>query len=129
MISRPVQSDMGHSFTVLFVEDLAAMRELVAHMLGRQGYTILTAADGYEALRILVERPVDLLLTDIRMPGISGVQLAAQAKLIRPHLRVLYTTGYAEEARDPSVLRYGKLLPKPLRPAELAWEIEQALMA
>lgn len=62
---------------------------------GRNGaltdeYTVLTASTGYEALRVLVERWLDLLITDVVMPGISGFELARQAKLMRPHLHVIY---------------------------------------
>lgn len=117
---------MAASHTVLFVEDEPAMRELVRHILSAKGFTVLLAKDGYEATIILAERAVDLLLTDIVMPGISGFELAMQAKLMRPDLKVLYTTGYSEQAKGGGI-RYGKLLPKPLRPAELVWEISQAL--
>lgn len=117
---------MAASHTVLFVEDEPAMRELVRHILSAKGFTVLLAKDGYEATGILAERAVDLMLTDIVMPGISGFELAMQAKLMHPGLKVLYTTGYSEQAKGGGI-RYGKLLSKPLRPAELVWEINQAL--
>jgi CheY-like chemotaxis protein len=117
---------MAPPYTVLFVEDEPAMRELVLHILSAKGFNVLLAANGYEATGILAERAVDLMLTDIVMPGISGFDLAMQAKLMRPGLKILYTTGYSDQAKGGNV-RYGKLLPKPLRPAELVWEINQAL--
>jgi len=55
--------------TILVVDDEAQQRELVARILTDPDHRVLTAADGYEALRILEERPVDLLLTDVKMPG------------------------------------------------------------
>ena len=58
------------------------------------GYRVLTAADGNEAIRIILAEPVDLLFTDIIMPGMNGYELACAAKSIRPELRVLYTSGF-----------------------------------
>lgn len=118
---------MAGPFTVLFVEDEHAMRELVRDILSQKGFVVLTAADGDEALRLLTGRHIDLLLTDIVMPGMDGFQLATQAKLIRPHLKVLYTSGYAQKAAGRDELQHGKLLPKPLRPAALVWEINALL--
>lgn len=118
---------MERQYTVLVVEDETALREFVLELLSSKGFTVLSAADGFEAIRILAERTVDLMFTDIVMPGISGFQLAQQAKLMRPALKVLYTTGYAqEEARQ--TLRHGKLVRKPLRAAEILSEIRAALV-
>ena len=103
------------------------MRELVREVLSQRGFVVLTAAGGEEALRLLTEHHVDVLLTDIIMPGMDGFHLASQAKLVRPHLKVLYTSGYAQKAAGRDELRYGKLLPKPLRPAALVWEINALL--
>ena len=116
---------MTVQFTILFAEDDTLVRNAVIELLRQHGFRALVAEDGYEAIRLLMEHPVDLLFTDVVMPGISGFELARQAKLIRPDLRVLYMTGHAEqEARG---LRYGKLLLKPLRAAEILAEICQAL--
>lgn len=118
---------MPRPYTVLFVEDETAIRELVMEILSKKGFLAVSAADGYEALRILAERHVDVLLTDIVMPGISGFQLASQAKLMRPRLKVLYVTGYGDQAAGAKDLRQGKLLPKPLRPTALVWELNALL--
>jgi len=128
--NRPPQvlfSYMDRPYTILFVEDEVALRELVMHLLSEEGFVVLTAADGHEALRILAERHVDVLFTDIVMPGISGFQLASQAKLMRPNIKVLYVTGHAQTATGGNDPRHGKLLPKPLRPALLVWEINTLL--
>ena len=118
---------MTYRPTILFVEDESDLRDLVSEVLSDKGFDVLVASDGYEAIRILIEHHVDLLVTDIVMPGISGFELAHQAKLMRPRLRVLYTTGYAEQSRHG--IRYGKLLQKPVRPAELVSEVREALAA
>ena len=120
---------MPRPFSILFVEDDRAVRELVRDMLSREGFFVVTARDGYQALCVLMEHHVDLLLTDIVVPGISGIELAKQAKLIRPHLKVLYTTGQGEEAADGQDMRGGRVLPKPVRPAALLSEITTALSA
>ena len=117
---------MAPRYTILFVEDEAALRELVVQILTPLGFEVLVAADGYEAIRFLVERPVDLLFTDIVMPGLNGFDLAAQAKLLRPDLKVLYATGYAVQERRQAI-RHGKLLRKPLRADQLAAEVNLAL--
>ncbi len=105
--------------SILVVDDEPALRELLATTLSEPGYTVHVAADGYEALCILVEHPVDLLLTDVVIPGISGFELARQAKLMRPQLHVIYTSAYYDRADDGDGPIYGDLLPKPLRTRDL----------
>src|SRR5690348_11086435 len=85
---------MVRQLTILLVEDASAVRDAFVEILRARDCKILTAADGYEAIHLLTLHYVDLLLTDIKMPGLSGYELAAQAKLLCPFLKVLYTTGY-----------------------------------
>lgn len=123
-MARVEGDDMGRPFTILLVEDDSAVREVVVEILSAKRFHVLVAADGYEAIRVLVEQHVDVMLTDIMMPGLSGYELAAQAKLIRPSLEVLYTSGYDGQAAGRDMAgRYGKLLPKPVRADELIDEI------
>lgn len=122
-----VQPGMARKYTILFVEDDPALLDLVLEILSTEGFNAIGAADGYEAIRILAERHVDLLLTDVVMPGLSGFDLARQAKLIRPTLQILYTTGHGDQVRGRGGVRHGKVLSKPLRPADLVSEINQAL--
>ncbi|WP_157091373.1 PAS domain-containing protein [Methylobacterium nodulans] len=85
--------------TVLVVEDDATVRALVIEVLQELGYQALEAPDGPAGLRLLQSNVhVDLLITDVGLPGINGRQLADQVRLFRPHLRVLFMTGYAENA-------------------------------
>jgi signal transduction histidine kinase len=85
--------------TVLVVEDDDTVRTLVVEVLGELGYATREAPDGPSGLRILQsEARIDLLVTDVGLPGLNGRQLADQARLARPDLKVLFMTGYAENA-------------------------------
>ncbi|HWZ29431.1 MAG TPA: response regulator, partial [Gemmatimonadales bacterium] len=97
------------SETVLIVEDVTAVRGVAREMLERSGYRILEAANGDAALRLAAKHhgPIDLLLTDVVMPGISGRQLAEQLVELRPQIRVLYMSGYTDDA----VVTHGMLEP------------------
>jgi len=89
----------GHE-TILLVEDEVTLRGLVKQYLQNQGYTILEAIDGPAAIRISAEhpRPIHLLLTDVIMPGINGRELAKRITAERPETKVLYVSGYTENA-------------------------------
>jgi CheY-like chemotaxis protein len=83
--------------TVLVVEDEPVVRGVILEMLGEQGYRTLEAVDGPSGLRILrTQQRVDLLVTDVGLPGMNGRQLADQARETRPGLKILFITGYAE---------------------------------
>ncbi|HMP42978.1 MAG TPA: PAS domain S-box protein, partial [Roseiflexaceae bacterium] len=86
------------SETILLVEDDAQLRGLALRILRDQGYRVIEAHDGREALRIAHEatHPIDLLLTDIILPHVSGTELAFQLQSVHPAMRVLYTSGYTE---------------------------------
>ena len=83
--------------TVLVVEDEPVVRGVIVEMLGEQGYRTLEAVDGPSAIRILrTDARIDLLVTDVGLPGMNGRQLADQARETRPELKILFITGYAE---------------------------------
>jgi PAS domain S-box-containing protein len=83
--------------TVLVVEDEPVVRGVILEMLGEQGYRTLAAVDGPSGLKILrTDQRIDLLVTDVGLPGMNGRQLADQARETRPGLKVLFITGYAE---------------------------------
>jgi CheY-like chemotaxis protein len=113
--------------TILLVDDETELREVLVSILTEPGHAVLTASDGYEALRVLIERPVDLLITDLKMPGISGFELGRQAKLMRPKLHVIYISGSEGAARYPQGPTYGRVLHKPVRASELLVEVARAL--
>jgi CheY-like chemotaxis protein len=88
---------VGTGETVLVVEDEPVVRAVILEMLAEQGYRTLEAVDGPSGLQILRERErIDLLVTDVGLPGMNGRQLADQARETRPDLKILFMTGYAE---------------------------------
>lgn len=89
----------GRSGTILLVEDSDVVRDVIARMLEGDGFTVLPASGGEEALSIARRKDVsiDLLLTDIVMPEMSGVELADRMERECPDTRILFMTGYAEE--------------------------------
>ncbi len=96
VVSPP--ADLRHG-TVLVVEDDPDVRAHSANLLRELGYDVLEAEDGAAALSILQAGPaIDLLFTDVGLPGMNGRELAERARRLRPHLKVLFTSGYAQEA-------------------------------
>ncbi len=97
---RPAPAATGTGEVVLIVDDEATIRMLVAEVLAEAGYASIEAADGAAALRILEsDARVDLLVTDVGMPGgLNGRQVADAARVLRPGLKILFITGYAENA-------------------------------
>jgi hypothetical protein len=117
--------------TVLVVEDEGPVREVARRILAESGYAVLSAPDGSEALRICREHegPIDLLLTDVVMPGLSGPELVEQARLLRPDMRALYVSGYPEDflARRHDVDKATTLLGKPFTAQTLLRVVRFAL--
>jgi PAS domain S-box-containing protein len=121
----------GGGETILLVEDDDSVRANAKTQLESLGYRVLAAGDGPEALEILREgRPVDLLFTDVVLRGgMNGPQLAEAARRLRPALKVLYTSGYAEGALG-SARQHGRridLLSKPYRRHDLAVKLRRVL--
>jgi PAS domain S-box-containing protein len=107
----------GGNETVLLVEDTESLREMIREVLEEQGYTLLQASHGEEALALARDHkgPIPLLLTDLVMPRLGGADLARQLASLRPEMRVLYMSGYTDGAISrQGVLRKGSaLLEKP----------------
>ncbi|MDE2007922.1 MAG: response regulator [Rhodospirillales bacterium] len=101
--------------TILVVDDDPEVREIVAEILEDYGHRVLPADGGAEALRILEDRPeIELVITDVRMPDISGLELAARARRAREGLKVILISGYFM-AQDVGM----RVLLKPFRMSEL----------
>ena len=123
-------SQPGSGERVLVVEDEAVVRDLIVEVLSEQGYRVLEAIDGPAGLRILQSpEPIDLVITDVGLPGLNGRQLADQARVTRPNLKVLFITGYAEGATISSgFLEPGMaILTKPFTPDVLMNKIRVIL--
>jgi nitrogen-specific signal transduction histidine kinase/ActR/RegA family two-component response regulator len=90
----------GGSETILVVEDEMSVRKLAAEFLGSNGYRVLEAQDGGEALQVCEEHraPIHLLMTDVVMPGMSGRELAVRLVGARPEMKVIYVSGYTDDA-------------------------------
>src|SRR5258708_38774442 len=118
---------MAAPFTILVVDDEPDLRDAVAQLLTAHGLRALTAPSSYHALQTLAAQHVDVLLTDIVMPGKTGVELAAEAKRLRPEIKVLFVTGYAHRSTEQAAMRLGKALFKPLRAPEIIREVRSLL--
>jgi CheY-like chemotaxis protein len=118
--------------TVMLVEDDASVRALSQRALERAGYAVVVARDGLEAVAVAErhEGVIDLLVTDVVMPGMRGPEVATRLREQRPGLRVLFVSGYAEDAVGPDgVLAFGAFLAKPFRTAELVARVAALLAA
>jgi PAS domain S-box-containing protein len=122
---------LGGSETILLVEDEEAVRAIAKRVLAARGYTLVEAADGEAARRKAHEHegPIHLLVTDVVMPRMSGRELACELAHARPGIKVLYTSGYTDDA----VIRHGVLeagvayLQKPFTPDLLAQRVRDVL--
>jgi PAS domain S-box-containing protein len=124
-----VESPGGQHEVVLVVEDEGVVRLLIVELLNDLGYHALEAADGPSALRILQSaQRVDLLVTDIGLPGLNGRQLADAARERRPNLKTLFMTGYAENAAAKSFLASGmEIIAKPFTMDILSIKIREMI--
>ena len=117
---------------ILVVDDEPALRTLLTRILDREGYQVLEAPGGLEALELFetADPPVDLILSDVIMPRLNGVELVQRARAVRPDVAVLLLSGFTPAA----IARHGlettddlRLLQKPVEPSELLAAVEAAL--
>lgn len=122
---------VGGGETILLVEDNEAVRRIAGRMLGNLGYTLISAASGEEAVHRFEEAggKVDLLLTDVVMPGIDGPELAGVLRASREDLKVIYASGYPEShaRRLADMATCDSLLNKPFTQRELSEKIREVL--
>jgi two-component system, cell cycle sensor histidine kinase and response regulator CckA len=110
------------------VEDEDVVRRLVKQVLEQSGYAVLEARDGHEALELGRSRAIDLLLTDMVMPKLGGLEVATALREAKPELKVIYMSGYAEGVLEPGVLGSGTaLLEKPFSFAALTEKVRGLL--
>jgi CheY-like chemotaxis protein len=122
---------LGGSETILVVEDEAGVRELACQFLRVKGYNVLEAEGGLNALEIARRHPgtIHLLLSDMVMPKMSGGELAAQLKAIRPETRIAFMSGYSEFSRGDLGKGFPEapVLQKPFSPASLVEIVREVL--
>jgi CheY-like chemotaxis protein len=133
-ISPPAQTAVSaNTETILVAEDEPAVRDLITRVLSRQGFNVLSAASGEDALTVSGTHPgrIHLLLTDMVMPGVSGRDVADRVRKERPGTRVLFMSGYTEEVDRLSDAEGGTatLMPKPFTPQSLERRVRELLDA
>jgi two-component system cell cycle sensor histidine kinase/response regulator CckA len=129
---RPAATAPGGG-TILVAEDSEGVRRLVVHVLTRCGYAVLEAATGEEALAIAERHggPIRLLVTDVVLPGLNGREVAERLQVERKGLRVLFMSGYNEDAVLAAGVRQAAVdfLDKPFTPRQLEEKVEELLGA
>ena len=117
--------------TVLIAEDEDIVRRLAANVLSREGFHVVTAADGAEALRLYEDfgGPLDVLLTDVVMPGVGGRELAQRIRELDPALPIVFMSGYTGPAggADLGALERSEFLQKPFSPRVLIETVRRAI--
>ena len=129
--AKAKKDELWGSGTVLLVEDEPTVRSVAERALTRHGYTVITADNGEDALEILAKNePIDLLISDVVMPGMDGPTMVREARESRPELKILFMSGYAEEQLRKSIdIENVNFLPKPFSVTDLAEAARRAVMA
>jgi len=114
---------------ILVVDDEASIRDLCARVLGRAGFDVIVAAGGDEAVGRLRDTAFDAVITDIRMPGLSGLEVLNVAKRTRPGIRVVLITGFGTPQTLDRARQGGadRILTKPFNPVELLTAVRDVL--
>ena len=117
--------------TILYAEDDDSMRRFFASALEKAGHHVIACDDGERALRALrfADGAFDMLLTDIMMPGLDGIELAKQAEELSPGIRIMFITGFSAVAKNDPALSESKVLSKPVHLRQLVDEIERLIAA
>jgi hypothetical protein len=130
---RSAEPQRGHGEIILVVEDEAAIREVTRRILDRNGYHVVTAAGGQEALHVLAGEleHIDVLLTDVIMPQMQGKELASKVRILQPTAQVVFMSGYTEGLLGvQGVLEPGvHLIEKPFSEVTLLTEMHEVLTA
>jgi two-component system cell cycle sensor histidine kinase/response regulator CckA len=128
-VGKAKKDELWGSGTVLLVEDEPTVRSVAERALTRHGYKVVTADNGEDALEILRgEDHIDLLISDVVMPGMDGPTMVREARKSWPHLKILFMSGYAEEQLRKSIdIENVNFLPKPFSVTELAEAARRAV--
>lgn len=117
--------------TILYAEDDADMRRFFEKALEKAGHSVIACSDGERALRALkfADGAFDLLLTDIMMPGVDGIELAKQAEILSPGIKVMFITGFAAVAMGDARAAEQTVLSKPVHLRQLVSEVDRLIAA
>ncbi len=130
-VGKAKQDELWGSGTVLLVEDEPMVRTVAERALTRHGYKVVTADNGEDALEILGRgEPIELLISDVVMPGMDGPTMVREARKSWPDLKILFMSGYAEEQLRKSIdIENVNFLPKPFSVTDLAAAARRAIAA
>ncbi len=132
-IKQPVQTAAHGSETILVVDDEEVVRGFVCNCLRENGYNVLDASNGKEAISVAMKNnpSIDLLVTDVMMPEMDGIELAGNMRKTHPDLKVMFISGYAEDLPDrcSGLLQATQLLQKPVNIDTLLTTVRQILLA
>lgn len=130
-VSAPeeTESDLTGTSRILLVEDEDAVRTFSTRALTNKGYEVLTAEHGEAGLAVFKEldKPIDLLITDVMMPGMDGPTLAKEIRAVTPNLKIIFVSGYTEEKLKDTLGEGIYFLPKPFTLKQLATKVKEVL--
>src|SRR5690625_2766675 len=117
------------AYTLLLVDDERSIRETLKIILESAGYRVITAQDGFEALDYLHENMVDILITDLRMPVMGGIELMKKALEVDPYLETIFISAYADIKSAVKALKLGAFdyIEKSFTTEELIFTVEKAI--
>jgi DNA-binding NtrC family response regulator len=118
---------MKNTITILIVDDEAMIRNLLEKILSKEGYKILMAKDGQEALDILSNSKVEIVISDMKMPRMNGLELLKHIKKDRPEIGVVIMTGYGDTytVKDALLLGADEYITKPFKSYEMLMIVER----
>jgi two-component system cell cycle sensor histidine kinase/response regulator CckA len=132
-VKRAASADLTGEGTILLVEDEEGLRALNARGLASRGYTVLEAGNGVEAIDVLEksDKPVDLVVSDVVMPEMDGPTLARELRIRNPGLKIIFVSGYAEDAFQKRLPADGQFafLAKPFTLKQLVAAVKETLAA
>jgi len=119
---------MKQGITILVVDDEVMMRQLLEKILGREGYRVFSAADGEEALAVMGREEINIVISDLQMPGMSGFDLLKAVKKDYPQIGIIMMTAYGDTytVKDALLLGADEYITKPFKSFEISMVVERA---
>ena len=119
---------MKPGITILVVDDEVMMRQLLEKILGREGYRVFSAADGEEALAVMGREEINIVISDLQMPGMSGFDLLKAVKKDYPQIGIIMMTAYGDTytVKDALLLGADEYITKPFKSFEISMVVERA---